>query len=411
MKTNDIIFSQRPHVLGAQVLTYNSKAIIYTPYGNYWNQMRKLCSNELFSANRVQSFQSIREEEVSDFIKSIALNEGSPINLTEKFFSLSYNIMARAAFGKKSKNQEEFINIMLETVKAESGFCLSDMYPSSKVLKKISGMRIKLEKIHQAADRVHENIVNEHKEKRNKLIEAAGNEQIDLVDVLLKLQQQGDLEFRLANDNIKAIIQDIFGAGSEKSAATVEWAMSEILKNPELLKKAQNEVRRLFGENGKVNEEKIHELKFLRSIVKETLRLHPPVALNIRECRENCVINGYNIPYKTQVLINAWAVQSDPCYWKEAEKFYPERFLDDNSIDFRGTNFEYIPFGAGKRICPAISFALPGIELPLANLLYYFHWKVPNEMKYKDLEINESFGVTARRQNDLFVIPIPYYIV
>ncbi|XWS51766.1 hypothetical protein CRYUN_Cryun11dG0011400 [Craigia yunnanensis] len=282
------------------------------------------------------------------------------------------------------------------------------MYPSSEVLKQISGVRIKLEKLHQDSDRILENIVNDHKERRNSMMEAC-YEQVegDLVDVLLKFQYQGDLEFPLTNDNIKAVIQDMFSAGSETSATVVEWVMSEILKNPKLMKKAQNEVRHVFDGKGGVNEARIHELKFLRSIVKETLRLHPPAPLISRECRENCVINGYDIPAKTKLIVNAWSLGRDPCYWKEAEEFRPERFLD-SSIDFRGTNFEYIPFGARRRICPGISFALPSIELPLANLLYHFDWKLPNGMKFEDLEMTESFGLTVRRKNDLFLIPIPH---
>ncbi|XVE50805.1 hypothetical protein DITRI_Ditri01bG0192700 [Diplodiscus trichospermus] len=374
MKTNGIIFSQRPFVLTADIIAYNSRAIIFTPYGNYWRQMRKICTVELLSPNRVQSFQSIREEEVSDLIKFVALNEGSPINLSEKIFSLSYGITAKSAFGKKSKGQEEFIRIVSEAAKLATGFSLADTYPSSEVLKKISRKRIKAEKLHRPSDRILENIVNEHKEKRNKMIVAA---QGDLVDILLKLQEQGDLEIPLTNDSIKAVIQ------------------------------VQNEVRKLFGENGRVNEERIQELKFLRSIVKETLRLHPLGAFIPRECRENCVINGYDIPAKTKVLINLWAIQRDPCYWEAAEEFYPERFLK-SSIDFLGTNFEYIPFGAGRRICPGLSFALPIVELTLANLLYHFDWKLPDGINFEDLDMTASIGLSSRRKNDLFLLPLAY---
>ena len=126
--------------------------------------------------------------------------------------------------------------------------------------------------------------------------------------------------------------------------------MSELLKNPRLMKQAQAEVRQVFDRKGNVDETGLHELKFLRSIVKETLRLHPPAPLLVpRECDENCVISGYDVLAKTKVIVNAWAIGRDSRYWKEAEKFYPERFLE-NPIDFRGTNFEYIPFGAGRKI-------------------------------------------------------------
>lgn len=204
-KTHDTIFSQRPHVLACEVMSYDCKAIIFTPYGNYWKQMRKICTMELLSPTRVQSFQSIRTEEVADFIKSIALIEGSAINLSEKIFSLSYGITARAAFGKKTKSQEEFIRIIKETTKLSGAICLADMYPSSGVLKLMSATRIKAEKLQQASDKILENIVNEHREKRNK----ADHQRVeaDLVDVLLQLQQQDDLEFPLGNNSIKAVMK------------------------------------------------------------------------------------------------------------------------------------------------------------------------------------------------------------
>ncbi|KAL5735764.1 hypothetical protein ACOSP7_030218 [Xanthoceras sorbifolium] len=94
-------------------------------------------------------------------------------------------------------------------------------------------------------------------------------------------------------------------------------------------------------------------------------------------------------------------------YWTQAETFYPERFLN-SSVDYKGINFEYIPFGAGRRICPGISFALPNIELLLAQLLYHFDWKLPNRMRPEYIDMTEVFGVSVRKKENLFLVPDPY---
>jgi alpha-guaiene 2-oxidase len=195
--------------------------------------------------------------------------------------------------------------------------------------------------------------------------------------------------------------------GSETSSITIQWAFSEMLKNPSVMKKAQEEVRQAFGSRGYVDEKDLQELKFLKAVIKETLRMHSPNPIFPRECIKTCEINGYTIPAGTQVFVNAWAIGRDQKYWIEGEKFYPERFLDC-PIDFRGSNFEFIPFGAGKRMCPGISFAASSIELPLAQLLYYFDWKLPSGTTHENLDMTESFGATVKRKSDLFVIPIPY---
>lgn len=200
--------------------------------------------------------------------------------------------------------------------------------------------------------------------------------------------------------------QDIFTAGSDTAATTINWAMAEMMKDPRVLKKAQAEVREIFHKRGKVGETCMDELKYLRAIIKEVLRLHPPGPLLIpRECAQACEINGYHIPAKSKVIVNAWAIATDPKYWTEPERFYPERFID-SSIDFKGTNFEYIPFGAGRRICPGMNYGVANIEWILALLLYHFDWILPNGMKNEDLDMTELFGASVIRKDDLNLIPI-----
>ncbi|KAH1096032.1 hypothetical protein J1N35_012953 [Gossypium stocksii] len=407
LKTNDISFASRPTILASKIMSYDSTNIVFSPYGSYWRHLRKICVTELLSPKRVLSFWKVREQEVSSFINSIALSgSSSGINLSKKIFSLTYGITSRAAFSEKCKDQEAFISIITRVSKLSGRFTIADMFPSLKLLELLSG-RLEFEKLHKEADRILEDIIAEHQERR-KIYGGASEEMKDLVDILLDLQENSKLEFPLSVDNIKAIILDMFSAGSETSSITVEWTMAELLKNPGIMEKAKNEVRRVFTSKGYVDEGSIHELKYVKAVIKESIRLHPAVPLVLRECREDCRLDGYDIPAKFKVLVNAGAIGKDPKHWDNAETFCPERFLD-NSIDFKGTDFKYIPFGAGRRICPGISFALSNIELPIANLLYHFDWKLPNGMKPEDLDMTEALGLSIRRKHELFAIPIAYH--
>jgi cytochrome P450 len=204
---------------------------------------------------------------------------------------------------------------------------------------------------------------------------------------------------------LRFTFQDIYGAGGEGSSSTITWAIAELVRDPRVMKKVQEEVREIFKMKGIVGENSINELKYLKSVVKETLRLHPPGALLIpRECGQACEIDGYHIPIKSKVIVNAWAIGRDPKYWTEPERFYPERF-NGSSIDYKGSDFEYIPFGAGRRICPGNTFALINVEMALALMLYHFDWRLPNGMKGEDLDMSEQFGMSVKRKDDLYLIP------
>jgi cytochrome P450 len=206
MKTHDAIFASRPSVLSSEILSYNSTSIGFSPLGDYWRQLRKICVLELLSPKRVESYRPLREEELSNFIKWVASTAGSPVNLSSKVFSTVYGITSTAAFGKKCQEQEQFIQIVKDVIEFASGFNIADFFPSIKLLHVISGVRPKLEKMHKDADRIMEKIITEHKAKKTaaKAEEAATEE--DLVDVLLKFHEHGDSEFSLTNNNIKAVI-------------------------------------------------------------------------------------------------------------------------------------------------------------------------------------------------------------
>ncbi|KAJ1441266.1 Cytochrome P450 [Sesbania bispinosa] len=207
MKTHDINFASRPQLLASEIMSYNSTGIASSPYGNYWRQLRKICTLELLSLKRVNSYKPIREEEFSNLVKWIIASErGSPINLTQAVLSSIYTIVSRAAFGKKCKDQEKFISALKESIKIAGGFDLGDLFPSTKWLQHVTGLKPKLERLHRQTDQIMENIINEHKEAKLKAKDDQSEAEEDLVDVLIKYEDGTKQDFFLTRNNIKAII-------------------------------------------------------------------------------------------------------------------------------------------------------------------------------------------------------------
>ncbi|CAH1422335.1 unnamed protein product [Lactuca virosa] len=200
------------------------------------------------------------------------------------------------------------------------------------------------------------------------------------------------------------LTKDILAAGTDTSAATVIWAMTSLVNNPNVMKKTQEEVRNVVGKKDRVDEDDLSKLTYLKAFVKETLRLYPPAPLLVpRESQKDVILHGYKIKNKTVVYVNAFAIGRDPDTWENLEEFLPERFLGSD-IDFRGNNFEFIPFGAGRRICPGISMGVVTVELLLANLVYLFNWALPDGMRKEDLDFEAMEGITMHKRNDLCLV-------
>ncbi|XP_051151439.1 premnaspirodiene oxygenase-like [Andrographis paniculata] len=397
----------RPQSLASKIMWYDYVDIAFSPYGEYWRQMRKICILELLSVKNVRSFENIRKDEASRLIGWVRSNSGKTINLTEKTFMFTSAVTCRAAFGKMLKDRETLIGYIKEAVVMAGGFDMADLFPSVKMLAILNWNRFKLLKMRRKMDSILDSLIDEHKQNQD---QAMGNGEFsneDLVDVLLRLQRSGDFKFPITQDNIKAVIFDMFSAGTETSSTTLDWAMAELMKNPRVLAKLQAEVRKAFKGKETIDEAEIRDLKYLKLVIKETLRMHPAVPMVPRACREECEVNGYTIPVNAKVLINSWGLGRDPNYWVAPETFMPERF-EDSSIDFFGGHFEYLPFGSGRRICPGMNFGLAAVELPLAQLLYHFDWELPDGVKPCDLDMTEAEGIAVGRKQNLVVVATPH---
>lgn len=230
----------------------------------------------------------------------------------------------------------------------------------------------------------------------------------DLLDVLLRLQQEDSLEFPLTTEIIGAVLFDIFAGATATIGTTLTWAMSELVRRPETMAKAQQEVREVLGEDRAViTNSDLAKLDYMQMVIKETLRFHPPASLVPRASIEDCTIMGYDIPKGTNVYINVFAISRDPAYWNNPGEFRPERF-ENNNTNYNGTYFEFTPFGAGRRQCPGIQFSSSVMEMTLTNILYHFNWKLPDGASLVSFDMSEKFGLAVRRRYDLQLKAIPH---
>lgn len=371
--------------------------------------MRKIFSVYLLSNRRVQTYKLLIEEEVALMIEKIKQSSSTvsgEVDLSVILKEFMLDLVLRVIHGGSFR--EDGLNKMLRDVMAEhiallSEFCVGDYFPPLRWLDKVFGWDSKLRrtflKWEVFLNRVIENHLNTCKD-RDKIY------QKDFVDVLLALQMDPATEFFLTKDSIKAVIIDTLVAGADTTHITLEWALVELVRNPEAMKKAQADVRGIAGAKPTVEEVDINQMNYLRAVIKETLRMHPPAPLLLPHLSsEDTEIDGYEVSRQTTVVINVWAIMRDPAYWEAPEEFRPERFLC-SSLDFRGKDLQFFPFGAGRRICPGMQLAVSVVEVTLANLLHRFDWELPDGFR-GDLDMTEIFGITAHRKLPLHLVPIP----
>ncbi|XP_022956394.1 cytochrome P450 71B35-like isoform X3 [Cucurbita moschata] len=407
-KFHDLASCSRPLLHANRRIAYNYLDISSTPYGDHWRNVRKICMLELFTSRRVESFREIREQEVGRLVNSITQSSSasSPIDLTQKSYSLTANITTRVAFGSifsgGKLDDEHFQRVIKRAVAAIGSFSMTDFIPTfGWIIDRLNGVHGRLEKSFAEMDAFFQHVVDD----RINFKKTSKNEE-NIVDVLLRMERESAESdaLKVTQDCIKALIKDIFIAGVETGADVIIWAMRELVRNPRVMKKLQDEIRSCIKEDS-VKEVDLEKFEYLKMVVKEVLRLHPPAPLLVpRETISPFKLNGYDIDPKVHLHINVWAIGRDPQSWTDPEEFFPERFIESN-VDYKGQNFELIPFGGGRRICPGMNMAILTVELALANLLRCFDWKLPNGTKEEDVDMGEDVGIIIAKKSLLKCIP------
>ncbi|KAM7269948.1 hypothetical protein ACFE04_029162 [Oxalis oulophora] len=411
LKENDQQLADRHRNRSSARFSHDGQDLIWADYGPHYVKVRKVCTLELFTPKRLESMRPIREDEVTAMVESIfkdctsSDNNGKTLQVKKYLGGVSFNNVTRLAFGKRFMNADgvldeqgvEFKAINSNGLKLGASLATAEhipwlrwMFPLEEAaFAKHGARRDKLTKI----------IMEEHTLAR----QMSGESKQHFVDALLTLQEKYDL----SEVTIIGLLWDMITAGMDTTAIAVEWGMAELIKNPRVQQKAQEELDRVIGFERVLTELDFSNLPYLQSIVKETFRLHPPTPLMLpHRANADAKIGGYDVPKGSNVHVNVWAIARDPAVWKDPLEFRPERFFEED-VDMKGHDFRLLPFGAGRRVCPGAQLGINLVTSMLGHLLHHFVWSPPEGVKPEEIDMTENPGLVTYMRTPVLAVATP----
>ncbi|PIA31003.1 hypothetical protein AQUCO_05300083v1 [Aquilegia coerulea] len=407
LKTQDLNFSNRPPFAGSTYLVYNRQDMAFSDYGPKWKLLRKLTSLHMLGGKAIEDLASVRRVELGHMLEDMYESsiQGERVVVSQLCLGtianlISQVILSRRVFDTKGTGSKEFKDMVDELMELFGAFDIGDFLPYIAWMD-IKGLIKRMKNVNKKFDVLFEKMFKEHRETKHERMEKP-----DFLDVLMD-QMDNPGEEKLTDANIKALLVNMFTAGTDTTTSSIEWALTEMIKNPRILACAQAEMDQVIGKSRRLEESDIPNLPYLQAICKETFRKHPSAPLNLpRVSKEPCEVNGYYIPKGTRLNVNIWAIGRDPNVWEDPLEFNPDRFLREENVKINpsGNDFELIPFGAGRRMCVGAKMGMIMFENILGTMVHSFDWIVPEG---EAINMDEAFGLALSKSVPLAVIVIP----
>ncbi|KAL7150209.1 hypothetical protein ABFS83_05G095200 [Erythranthe nasuta] len=409
LHTHEMEFIGRPIPDAATAENGYELALPWLSVGPHWKKLRKICNAHLFTPLKLDLIQELRNQVMRNMTERLfrAQEGGKVVEIKGLAFSTIVQLMSNSMFSDDlldpasgAMEELEMLNGNIMVLLGKPNF--ADYFPFLRLFD-LQGIR---REIRKSYDRLHgliDGIIDIRTECRRM---SGGSDRVgDFLDVLLDYMEDEGPQ-GLTRLDIKLMITELFIGGTDSSTTTVEWAMTELIRNPNILSKLRQELSEKITNGKTVQEQDLPRLPYLTAVIKETMRLHPPSPLLLpRRAEQEVEIHGFTIPKNTRIWLNVLSITRDPKSWEGPTTcFVPERFLDSD-IDFRGRVFSFIPFSSGRRICPGMNLGLRMVSLILATLVQKFDWKLPNEMAPEDMDMTDRFGLTLRKAQPLVLIP------
>ncbi|GLJ32250.1 hypothetical protein SUGI_0649050 [Cryptomeria japonica] len=408
LKTHDHIFAGRQVLEALKSLSHHKSSLVWGEYGPYWRYLRRISTVELFSPKRLDALQHLRKDQVFRTIRLIFEDKGKVVDIGQMVFCTSLNLLGNmifstTVFDPHNPASAELKDTIWKVMKLLGKPNLVDFFPFLRLLDP-QGVSRQMARYFKVLYDFSDTFIQKRLATSSQSVKPNDSEK-DFLDVLLDFRSE---DFTLVG--IRALIAELFVAGTETVTTTIEWGMAEIIRNPQKLNRVREELDEVVGYKRRVEESDVDHMPYLHAAVKEIFRLHPAVPLLLpHKAESSCEIGGFLIPKDSQVIVNAWAIGRDPSIWNNPLEFMPERFLEgeNSKIEYSGQNFELIPFGAGRRICPAVPLASRMVHFVLASLLHSFEWKLADGKRCELMDmadITDEFGTTFK---EFKAIPVP----
>ncbi|CAI0440980.1 unnamed protein product [Linum tenue] len=441
--TNDRVLATRPDSVQAKMLSYDKTVFGFAPYGAYLRDIKRILMNEVLALHRVRALRHVRVSELDLLVRdlyqrsrsqklksavtepntsgsvTVSQGEGKAVVISEAVHSYVLNIITRIVAGKRYFGG--------------GGGCTDDGRPISEVIKEFTlvmgtlvpsdlipilgwvlpqGTVKAMKRVFKELDLVMEGWIDEHKkkkrEKKEPMLTDNDDDEVnqDLIDVMLSEIKDDVVHGHKRETIIKATALSVIVAGAETSAITLTWVLANLLNHKRVLKLAQEEIDSKVGKDRWVEDSDIESLPYLGAVIKETFRMYPPGPLSFpREASEDITIRGYHVPKGTRFFANFWKLHRDPKVWSDPDQYRPERFLTTNAnVEVFGHQFEYLPFGSGRRGCPGINLGMQITQLTLARLVQGFLWSAPED---RPVDMTEGLGLALPKASPLEAVLTP----
>ncbi|XP_074585176.1 flavonoid 3',5'-hydroxylase 1-like [Curcuma longa] len=399
LKTADEQFAHRPDPISAQDVSYQRQNLVMSDATPTWKHMRKLCSLHLLGGKALADWAPTRRAEFRRLVDAVRRlhDAGEPVPLFDLLICTLANVVGTISVGSRvfddhGDESNKFKDVLSDMLTGGAQFNVGDFFPSIAWMD-LQGIQAKMLSVHKRFDALVKRLFDEHQRRRE-----SRRGSPDFIDKVMANKESED-GTTISDVNVRALIFDLFTAGTDTSSVVVEWTLAEMLRNPAILRRLQAETEAVVGRDRLLEESDIPKLPYLQAVCKEALRLHPSTPLMLPHfSHEDCEVGGFFIPKHTRLLVNVWAIGRDPAVWENPLAFDPDRFLPGGKgarYDPLGSDgsFAFIPFGAGRRSCAGKLVGMLFVQYLVGTLAHAFDWEMPEGEEEIDMEAKPGLAL------------------